>query len=91
MSPNFRVIASFINQGEDIVYRIEDVNPRGGTRMDVSSPLLVDHFIGHTPPLPSARSVGELHIQLRAMLAACDKPVLHVRTQPETLEEWGGR
>lgn len=91
MSYNFRVVVAFINRGEDLSFRIEDVNLVPRKRLGDLGPILNDHFMQYEEPLPSSRSVEGLRAKLREMLAACEKPVLFLYEHAPTLEEWKGR
>jgi hypothetical protein len=76
---NFRVIATWTNQGETRRFRIEDVYNGKPTTSDG---LYIMPFVKHSPELLSTLSVEELKITLKEMLEACDKPVLCLK-EPE--------
>jgi len=91
VSHNLRVVVSFTNQGEDLVFSIKDINQDGGKRWGEFGPLLVSHFVEHEPALPAGSSVNDLKSQLEAMLRACSKPVLVLVESVPLLQEWKGR
>ncbi len=78
---NFRVIVSG-NSGDGFRFRLEDVY--GGPHEDVAP------FVQHPEGLLVASSVAELQARLRALLRACEQPVLTL-TRPMLRETLRGK